>query len=115
MSTLEDELVGLRAQLERFSLRVSECVVVSGWVARFIGFFRALSCLVNAVLVFSLLIKRYYCATLLLVRGDSLAGINAETASYHEMYAVLDTHSKLLNHSVSGCLNNLVVLVSHPV
>lgn len=43
MSTLEDELVGLRAQLERFSLRVSECEVLSEWVARFIGNFRALS------------------------------------------------------------------------
>lgn len=29
MSALEDELVGLRAQLERFSLRVSELAVVS--------------------------------------------------------------------------------------
>ena len=43
MSTLEDELVGLRAQLERFSLRVSECVVVLGWVAWFIGFSHSLS------------------------------------------------------------------------
>ena len=43
MSALEDELVGLRAQLERFSLRVSERAVVTGRVVRFIGIFGILS------------------------------------------------------------------------